>query len=611
MISLRKRIFAFTFLLMMAAFAVCGYQLLRVQWVQESWSWLSDIEHPLSRELNALLLDGNSLIQQKKIQEHWLMERIEQRHARIEMWLKDSPNEKWREWILGAKSRLSEVRTQQVFRAQRAALEQWLGFVEWAQQDLEREKITKVQETDQGLIALKQSLRLSLFLMLLYTLVWVWSLDRALRPLAQLKKIVKQVAEGGLRKSDRAQTPDLMLARDDEVSELSREFHRMAVTVLEREKTVDTQRRRLEEQNRQLREISDLNENILKSIKSPLLVCDRFQHVFAANPSALRFLELPLEMVIGKKFEEIERLKDIPQLLETVEVVIGLGERQRLRAMKKERVFDGEVLPFMNEAGPAQGVVLLFHDITEEVALQDRLRISENFAAVGRMSAQVAHEVRNPLHAIGLETEMALSLLEKQRTTELQGPLESILAGVERLEQLTENYLKLSRLSPNERKHIDIQEILERVIVTYSSSCQSKRILVNWSTQGVAPFVVRGDPLLLEQALGNLMKNAIQALEDTQNDKKIEWTLEKTEQNLILVRITDNGPGLAKEVREKLFTPFITTRAEGTGLGLSFIKKVIEDHQGSIRAVSEVPQNGAIFEISMQSAQLKGVELNA
>ena len=117
---------------------------------------------------------------------------------------------------------------------------------------------------------------------------------------------------------------------------------------------------------------------------------------------------------------------------------------------------------------------------------------------------------------------------------------------------------------------------------------------MDWSRRPGAVLTVWGDRDLIEQGLGNLFRNSLQALQD-HSDPCVTFVMGDTEAGRVWLRIEDNGPGIAPEIREKLFTPYLTTRAQGTGLGLSFIKKILEDHGGSISSIP-VPK-GACFEI--------------
>jgi signal transduction histidine kinase len=258
-------------------------------------------------------------------------------------------------------------------------------------------------------------------------------------------------------------------------------------------------------------------------------------------------------------------------------------------------------MPLRQEEGQPHGAIIVLDDLTEELDLQERLRRAENLAAVGRMSAQVAHEVRNPLHSIGLEAEMAAEMAARLGSVPLKQSLHSILGSVDRLQKITENYLKLSRLSDGQKAWVDLGEVLESVLATYAPVCESQGVRVDWTREMNANLMIWADRDLIEQVLGNLFRNSIQALENLEmpHGPTISWTLGNTESGKVWLRIEDNGPGISPEVKGKLFTPFVTTRAQGTGLGLSFIKKVLEDHGGSIRNLDRPEGQGACFEMSL------------
>ena len=182
-----------------------------------------------------------------------------------------------------------------------------------------------------------------------------------------------------------------------------------------------------------------------------------------------------------------------------------------------------------------------------------------------------------------------------------QQSLQSILMAVDRLEKITENYLRLSKLSTGKKEVFDLGDSIESVLATYAPECEKARISVDWKRESSGTLQVHGDRDLLEQALGNLFRNAMQALQNSNTDRSpaINWRFGGLESGALFVCIEDNGPGIPKDIRPRLFTPFVTSRAEGTGLGLSFVKKVIEDHGGKIEC--KVTQIGAKFEIVLPS----------
>ncbi|MBI2711818.1 MAG: HAMP domain-containing protein, partial [Bdellovibrio sp.] len=247
--------------------------------------------------------------------------------------------------------------------------------------------------------------------------------------------------------------------------------------------------------------------------------------------------------------------------------------------------------------------------LKENMDLQQRLRQAENLAAVGRMSAQVAHEVRNPLHSIGLEAEMAVEMASQMGDPTLKQSLQSILTSVDRLQKITENYLKLTRLSDGQKAVVDMSEVLDSVLATYLPVCEVQGVQLSVSVEERASLKVWADRDLMEQVLGNLFRNSLQALESytkVEGGPSVSWAMGNTESGKFWLKIEDNGPGISAEIQEKLFTPFVTTRAQGTGLGLSFIKKVVEEHGGSI--ASHRRTSGACFELVLPVLSVEALD---
>lgn len=241
-------------------------------------------------------------------------------------------------------------------------------------------------------------------------------------------------------------------------------------------------------------------------------------------------------------------------------------------------------------------------------------RETENLATLGRMSAQVAHEVRNPLHSIGLEAELAVEVVEglsslqsaeelHRSRIQLKQSLLSIQSSVDRLEKIVGNYLKLSKLSRGDKRPHVLANICQEVISAYAPLLDAQKVELVWKFENPMTQVYL-DADLLEQALGNLVKNAIQSLEVKRSTEdftfrpQIKITTLNSEKNEAVILVEDNGTGLKKEIAAQLFQPFVTSKAQGTGLGLAFVKKVIEEFGGKVTSEERV-ECGASFRITL------------
>ncbi len=637
--TLRNKILAFVCALIVLSLAGSTVSLYRITEVNRILDSMNRVSVPMGRLFTQVQSDAELLkreLERNLGSAHWsdahwkarplprwISEVLENEVTRIgelirtdSNWAAPETRAHWQEWSAGITQGLADIRSdsarlhaalEQQDQAAAAELhsrlavhfEEWKRQLQWGAHEYERSFRQTFSLAQSRVSELRTGLEMILSVVVALSLLLLWLGERALRPLGELTRLAREITRRGLRKGDSALIPELSLARDDEVSQLGREFHRMAAALLEREKMVESQKSRLEEQNRQLREMGTLNESVLNSIESVLIVLDLEGRIARLNPVARHWLgAADAATVVGTELDawpmlRAIRLSDAQSHGEAGAPWPGeLSEPRRIEAVRiASRVYGGYVYPL--KRGPqepgASGAILVLDDLTEDLDLQDRLRRAENLAAIGRMSAQVAHEVRNPLHSIGLEADMAYEAAARLGSAPLKQSLQSILNSVDRLEKITENYLKLSRLSSGQKGVVDLGDVLEAVLATYAPACEAQGVRVDWKRETRAPLLVHGDRDLLEQVLGNLFRNALQALEGTSAPEvrpeirpEIRWSLGNAESGKVYVSIEDNGPGIPEDIRHRLFTPFVTSRAQGTGLGLSFVKRVIEEHGGRI-----------------------------
>jgi two-component system, NtrC family, sensor histidine kinase HydH len=240
---------------------------------------------------------------------------------------------------------------------------------------------------------------------------------------------------------------------------------------------------------------------------------------------------------------------------------------------------------------------------TEELAktnlqlaqVQEEARRSERLAALGQLSAGLAHEIRNPLGVIKGSAEMLNQKLKDSN------PLASELGGyisneVNRLSLLITRFLNFARPLKAETAPQNIPALLDHALESVSSQWQGGKIQVRKEYQTGLPQVPI-DEGLFEQAFVNLIQNAYEAMGSTDGTLRIQAM--RAEQNGVPgveIRIKDTGPGIPLEQREQIFNPFVTTKATGVGLGLSIVSKIIDEHRGTIRAESK-PGEGACFAV--------------
>ena len=220
-------------------------------------------------------------------------------------------------------------------------------------------------------------------------------------------------------------------------------------------------------------------------------------------------------------------------------------------------------------------------------ALEREVQQAKTMAALGEMSATVAHEIRNPLGAMG----MWAGLLE--RDMDPQDPkrktLGKITDGLSKLNKIVTNLLVYTRPMTAEFRTVRLDALLEEIVdfTEVEIGRLGRKIAVEKKFDASEGPYVKADPEKINQAVINLCLNAVQAMEDGGKLSVLLSTASTADGDCAVFSITDTGCGIGAEHIAKIFDPFFTTKEDGTGLGLAIVKKIIESHMGTIEVTSE------------------------
>jgi two-component system, NtrC family, sensor histidine kinase HydH len=273
-------------------------------------------------------------------------------------------------------------------------------------------------------------------------------------------------------------------------------------------------------------------------------------------------------------------------------------------------------------AQQSQHQTQLYRELAERLAETNRrlehaqaeARRSERLAALGQLSAGLAHEIRNPLGVIKGSAEMLTQKL--QASDELARELAGYISTeVNRLSALVTEFLDFARPLHAQPHPADLTALLDRVLQVVAGRFAGKsKVRVETSYESGLPLVPL-DESLCEQAFLNLVQNAYEAMEEKEEGRlRVDVRLAtKEDRPGVELRIADNGPGVPEELREEIFNPFVTTKKTGVGLGLSIVSKIIDGHQGSIR-VENALEGGAVFTLFFpleETSEVAGAELRS
>ncbi len=248
-------------------------------------------------------------------------------------------------------------------------------------------------------------------------------------------------------------------------------------------------------------------------------------------------------------------------------------------------------------AGDANGAIAVFQDLTEVHRMRERVREADRLAAVGQLAASIAHEIRNPLGSIRGSVELLAAELRLEGHH--QRLLELILKESGRVNTIINDFLSFARLRPPHRRPVRVGEFLEDVTLQVRQQVAFKGGGVQVEMRIAEPRLeVALDAEQMTQLFLNLALNACEAMGYA--GRLVLTAGRAPGQDGCEFAVLDTGPGLSEEARDNLFTPFFTTKKEGTGLGLPMVARIVHAHEGSVE-VGTSPAGGAEFRVRIPS----------
>jgi two-component system, NtrC family, sensor histidine kinase AtoS len=248
----------------------------------------------------------------------------------------------------------------------------------------------------------------------------------------------------------------------------------------------------------------------------------------------------------------------------------------------------------VHKDGELLGVLVSAMDVSENEQIRVRTQQLEHRAVLGELTAIFAHEVRNPINNVstGLQL-MASRLMETDPNQELINRMQGDCA---RLNHLMESVLSFSRPIEHKFETVDLAVLLQRILDRWRPRFAKVNVKPFFQADEKTPPVT-GDPRTLEQVFTNLFSNAVEAMSKTGGILAVKITPNDTIANRpqVEVSVSDNGPGIPDEIRDRIFEPFVTTNSKGTGLGLAITKRIVTEHQGNI-SVNSFP-GGTVFHV--------------
>jgi PAS domain S-box-containing protein len=335
--------------------------------------------------------------------------------------------------------------------------------------------------------------------------------------------------------------------------------------------------------------------NILESLDSAVIVTDRSGAITVFNSAAEKYTDIKADAALGKNLDSILNMGNS---LRSIELLISengaaTGELNLPTGNSGNVPLAYSVTKLHQDSSEDQpGLVIILYNLAEIKQLEDNLKQVSTLAALGEMAATVAHEIRNPLSGIAGFTALLLRDLDKDDPS--RRLVEKINQGVSSLNGIVASLLDYTRSISPIREDIDALSVLSEAVTDLQAAQEARAHTIKIES-GARQLRANLDPQLFRMVVFNLVKNAMQA---SPNGGRIKLTIKRRSSGELCLMVDDDGPGIPKDSLDKIFTPFYTTKADGTGLGLATVKKLTELHGGRVLAENR-PEGGARFVVEI------------
>lgn len=346
----------------------------------------------------------------------------------------------------------------------------------------------------------------------------------------------------------------------------------------------------LDSVRQQQRKMADrrFRECVMEAMDDGLLAVDGHERITAANRAALVLLGFEEDSIVGRSLDELKN--NSPQIVavcrECMENDAPLRHQEAWITQGKVRIpVNLSVVPLGEAMENGGGVVATLTDLRPLRAMEEELRRLDRLAALGRFAAAVAHEIRNPLAAIGAGVDFLGSALGEDKKSDL----DLLRNEVARLDRIVADLLEPMQSRPLQKQKVRLSKLAQRACQTVEPLARERRVRFTIRPSIEESFVetvlmADGDRLL--QVLVNLVRNAVEASPED-SEVEIGWATEKSDGGAVRqLWVRDRGSGISKEHIEHLFEPFYSAKPGGTGLGLYVCHSVVEQHGGKLQVDS-------------------------
>ncbi len=344
-------------------------------------------------------------------------------------------------------------------------------------------------------------------------------------------------------------------------------------------------------------DLARLHENTIRCLTSGLVTLDLAGRVTSANEVACEILGATSLGVPGVPLADL--LPDLPRVLADAGPA-GTVRRAELCATRPDgllRHLGVSAAPLSDHTGHLIGRVIHFQDLTELKRMEIAVARAERLASIGRLSAAIAHEIRNPLASIS----GSIEILRDQPGTDPESRqlMDIAVREVDRLNALVTSLLDYARPRTEDPRRVTLADEVSEIVGAFERERRDARQPIQVALQAEAEIAVEAAGGQLRQIIWNLLRNAAEAMpEGGTITVSVTHELESTDAGrwrpLAILTVADTGSGIPKSDLDRIFEPFFSTKSGGTGLGLATVARIVDDHHGTIEVTSEVGRGTAV-----------------
>jgi PAS domain S-box-containing protein len=427
----------------------------------------------------------------------------------------------------------------------------------------------------------------------------------AIRDVADRMRLLEEL------RAHRTRLEELVEARTAELSAANVQLRR---EVTERRGAEERLREQATLLARERQEILSLNlslearerfiRGVIESLRDGIVILDLDRRVVGWNLALEAHSGVRLDEIRGRRFFDAfpefrkEGLQPfVDRLYQGADEAFALDRFQHVSPVSGPMTLDLKGSVIRGPRGELDGVVLHIENITDRVRLEQSVQEAEKLAAIGTLAAGVAHEINNP---IGIMTSRIELMLEEAAGAETGLPpavrddLAVLQRNAQRVGRITQGLLSFARRGSGVKQPTDLNAIVAETLLLFDTQAAKAGIVVERRLAGELPLV-EADPNQLQQVLLNLLNNAREAI-DSRGTIGVETGLASERPGWVRLAVGDTGPGIAPDVKSKIFVPFFTTKEGGTGLGLPISYRIVRDHGGLLDVASE-PGAGSTFTV--------------